>query len=108
MLARLGYDDRAWLATTMLAWVVLPASYPLSDPEQHINWAFGIGHPPRRRLPARVHLLVLTLGSAPRLRAHACRAADALQTRRTPGAAQAVAESGSCMQRCRTDQLEES
>ena len=34
----------------------------LSDRQQNINWASGIGHPPRRRLPARVHLLVMMLG----------------------------------------------
>jgi hypothetical protein len=62
MLARLGYDSRALLVQTGLAWVVLPITYAVTDPAKNINWVFGFGHPPRRRFSPRVHLLALMLG----------------------------------------------
>ncbi|MDQ3951160.1 MAG: membrane-associated protein [Gemmatimonadota bacterium] len=62
MLVRLGYDSRALLVQTALAWVVLPVTYAVTDPAKNINWVFGLGHPPRRRFSPRVHLLVLMLG----------------------------------------------
>jgi hypothetical protein len=61
MLARLGYDSRALLVQTVLAWVVLPLTYALTDPARNINWVFGLGHPPRRWFSPRVYLLVLML-----------------------------------------------
>jgi hypothetical protein len=62
MLARLGYDSRALVVQTALAWVVLPVTYAVTDPAKNINWVFGLGHPPRRRFSPRVHLLALMLG----------------------------------------------
>lgn len=40
---RLGYDLRALAATTAFCWIVLPATYWLTDPVSNINWAFGFG-----------------------------------------------------------------
>src|SRR5918992_2411056 len=62
MLARLGYDSRAFVVQTALAWVVLPVTYAVTDPGKNINWVFGFGHPPRRRFSPKVHLLMLMLG----------------------------------------------
>jgi hypothetical protein len=62
MLVRLGYDSRALLVQTALAWVALPVTYAVTDPAKNINWVFGLGHPPRRRFAPRLHLLVLMLG----------------------------------------------
>jgi hypothetical protein len=62
MLARLGYDSRALAAQTAVAWVVLPVTYAVTDRARNINWVFGFGHPPRTRLPPRLHLLALMLG----------------------------------------------
>ena len=52
---RYGYDDRALLAQTMLAWLVLPATLWLAPPEKNINWVRGLGHPPRLRVPLALH-----------------------------------------------------
>src|SRR5438445_7643322 len=38
---RLGYDPRAWLMQTLLAWVVLPVCYLLTRPADNVNWVFG-------------------------------------------------------------------
>jgi hypothetical protein len=62
LLASFGYDTRAWLVMTLVAWLVLPATYLLTRPEHNINWVFGFGSPPRRPLPAKVWLLALMLG----------------------------------------------
>jgi hypothetical protein len=62
LLASLGYDTRALLVMTVVAWVVLPATYLLTRPEHNINWVFGFGAPPRRPLPPKPWVLTLMLG----------------------------------------------
>lgn len=44
---RLGYDPRALAGQTLLAWLILPATWLLTDPGKNINWVFGPG--PRGR-----------------------------------------------------------
>ena len=56
-----GYDTRALVAQTLLAWVVLPATLWLAPPEKNVNWVRGFGHPPRRRLPLPVHFGLVML-----------------------------------------------
>ena len=51
LLYRYGYDGRALIAQTLLAWLVLPATLWLAPPEKNVNWVRGLGHPPRRPLP---------------------------------------------------------
>ena len=57
-LSRLGYDRRAFAYQTALFWTVLPLSYALTKPEQNVNWVFGPGEKPQRRIPALLYLLV--------------------------------------------------
>jgi len=57
MALRLGCDSRAPIAQTVLAWIVLPLSYWLADPKvENINWVFGWGARPRKRIPPLAHL----------------------------------------------------
>ena len=45
---RLGYDPRGWKLQTLIAWVLLPASFLLTDPALNINWVwqpFGVALP---------------------------------------------------------------
>jgi len=58
----LGYDSRAWLVMTIIAWIVLPATYLLTRPEHNINWVFGFGNPPRRPLPPKLWVFALMMG----------------------------------------------
>src|SRR5438128_5006626 len=51
-LARLGYDRRAWLCQTLVALVVLPMSFWLSNPGENVNWVYGFGEKPQTILPA--------------------------------------------------------
>jgi hypothetical protein len=56
-----GYDDRAFVAQTAFAWLVLPATLWLTPPEKNINWVRGLGHPPRLRIPLPLHFGLLML-----------------------------------------------
>lgn len=58
---RYGYDERALLAQTLLAWVVLPATLWLAPPEKNINWVRGFGHPPKGAMPLPVHFALVML-----------------------------------------------
>lgn len=40
---KLGYDPFALPAMTLLAWIVLPLSYALTNPEKNVNWIHGPG-----------------------------------------------------------------
>jgi hypothetical protein len=62
MIATLGYEPQAWLAQTVLAWVVLPLSYWLTDPKENVNWVFGLGGRPQTRMHPLVYLGLLMLG----------------------------------------------
>ena len=55
---RLGYDRRAWLGQSLLALVVLPVSYWLTDPAENVNWVHGLGAS-QRRLPPWLYLALL-------------------------------------------------
>jgi hypothetical protein len=61
MLARLGYDRRALGYQTILTWSVLPLSYALTKPEQNVNWVFGPGRQPQRKLPPLLYLCLKML-----------------------------------------------
>jgi len=57
---RLGYDTRALRLQTAITWVLIPATYYLTEPERHINWA----HPPFEQLqglPPSIYLVLLML-----------------------------------------------
>jgi hypothetical protein len=57
MAFRLGYDPRALLAQTVLAWVVLPLSYWLGDPKvENLNWVFGWTAEQQTRVPPLAYL----------------------------------------------------
>jgi len=62
LLARLGYDPRALTAQSLLAWTVLILSYRLTDPKENVNWVFGLGAKPQRRIPPLVYLGLLMVG----------------------------------------------
>jgi hypothetical protein len=56
MLLRQGYDPRALPAQTALAWLVLPASFLLTPPEDNINWVHGVGPDAQQILPPLPYL----------------------------------------------------
>ncbi|MFD1911036.1 hypothetical protein ACFSGJ_02265 [Halodurantibacterium flavum] len=56
MLIAQGYDRRALWAQTLLAWVVLLASWVLTSPDDNINWVHGLGPDAELFLPAGLYL----------------------------------------------------
>jgi hypothetical protein len=62
MIARLGYAPEAWIAQTVLAWVVLPLSFWLTNPEENVNWVYGFGARSQKRMPRLAYLLLLMIG----------------------------------------------
>jgi hypothetical protein len=61
MLSQLGYDGRALLWQTLVAVMVLPLSYFLSNPRENVNWVYGFGEKPQTRVPAPLFVLFLML-----------------------------------------------
>ena len=60
LVARLGYDRRAWACQSLLAAIVLPVTYWLTEPGENVNWVHGLGAP-QRRLHPWVYLALLTV-----------------------------------------------
>lgn len=58
---RLGYDRRALLWQTVLAAVVLPVSYAVSDPRENVNWVYGFGSKRQTRIPGPAFVVVQLL-----------------------------------------------
>ena len=59
LMVRLGYDERALVAQTVLAWVVLTLSYWLTDPKLNVNWVFGWGAKPQQLIPPPAYLALV-------------------------------------------------
>lgn len=60
MVARLGYDSNALIGQSLLAWVVLPLTYWLADPNMdNVNWVFGWTAKPQNRMPPLAYLGVM-------------------------------------------------
>lgn len=64
MLVRQGYDTRALPLQTLVAWVVLPASFLIGTPEENINWVYGPAGAPQW-LTSPVAYLVLYMAFLP-------------------------------------------
>ncbi len=62
LLYRLGYDRRALLWQTMVALVVMPISYLLTNPRENINWVYGLGEKPQHIMPEWLFVLSLMIG----------------------------------------------
>jgi hypothetical protein len=62
MISRLGYQRRALVAQTILAWVVLPLSYWLTKPEDNVNWVRGFNNGLQKRAHPIFYLGLLMIG----------------------------------------------
>jgi hypothetical protein len=58
-LHRLGYDQRAFVWQAIVALVVLPLSYLISNPQENVNWVYGFGQKPQTILPAPLFVVIL-------------------------------------------------
>ena len=57
---RLGYDRRALVAQTLLAWAIYLVTYVVG-PEKNINWTFGPGHTPQTWMHPLLYLSLLMI-----------------------------------------------
>jgi hypothetical protein len=64
IIATLGYDGRALLLQTVLAWIVFPLTYAVTEPRFNINRVFGPGPAPQRRLHP-IAYLALQMAAVP-------------------------------------------
>jgi hypothetical protein len=62
MIHVMGYAPAAWIAQTALTWVVLPLTYYFTNPEENVNWVFGPGTKPQKRIPPLIYLGLLLIG----------------------------------------------
>lgn len=58
---RLGYDRRGWWAQTLFAWTILMVCYFFTNPDDNINWTFGLGETPQETLPSWLYLLLIMI-----------------------------------------------
>lgn len=61
MLYRLGYDSRAFVIQTLLAWLLLPLSYFLTRRSENVNWVHGFGNKPHRWVAPTPHVVLLMI-----------------------------------------------
>jgi hypothetical protein len=61
LLVNLGYNEEAIYWQTGLAWLVLPVIYFYTDPEENINWVFGPGEKPQKKISPPLYLLAVML-----------------------------------------------
>jgi len=59
LLLKWGYDTRALYLQTALAWVILTATYLLTDPKENINWVFGPGDHPQQKLQRWLYFILV-------------------------------------------------
>lgn len=58
LLVRLGYDKRALWLQTIIALIVLPVTYQVTQPEDNINWVYGPAEP-QDVLPDLLYLILV-------------------------------------------------
>ena len=61
VISRTGYDRRAFAIQCGLTAIVLPVSYAITEPKDNVNWVFGPGSQPQRRLPPLLYLGLVIL-----------------------------------------------
>ncbi len=59
MVYKLGYDGHALGGQTLLAWIVLPMSYWLTEPSENVNWVYGFRNKRQSFMPAPVYVGLL-------------------------------------------------
>lgn len=61
LLHRNGYEPRAWIAQTAVAWVILPLAFWLGPEGSNINWTRDTGTNLQRWLPPGGHLALVMI-----------------------------------------------
>lgn len=56
---RLGYERHALVYQTLLALLVLPITYMVTEPSANINWVYGFGREPQTWMAGPLYLVLL-------------------------------------------------
>jgi hypothetical protein len=62
MLWRFGYDPAAFPVQVVLTIAVLFFCYAFTDPEKNINWVYGPGEKPQKKMQPRRYFAILVVG----------------------------------------------
>ena len=62
LLHKFGYERRALIYQTVLAWLVLLITYIVTEPSANINWIYGFGAEPQTWMPERIYVGALMIG----------------------------------------------
>jgi hypothetical protein len=62
MVHRLGYDPRALLFQTVVALIVLPVTYWVTEPADNVNWVYGPGSKPQTWMRPSTYLALAMIG----------------------------------------------
>jgi hypothetical protein len=61
LLLEWGYDTSAIYWQTIVAWLVLPLCYFITNPKENINWVFGFGNAPQKKIPSQLYFMLSLL-----------------------------------------------
>lgn len=61
LLIKWGYDTKAVYWQWALAWIVLPITFLVSDPQENINWVYGLGDEPQDTLPQGLYFSLVMI-----------------------------------------------
>lgn len=61
LICRIGYDNRAWWCQTLLAWGILLLCFVVTEPDDNINWTFGLGDSPQQVIAPWLYLALLMM-----------------------------------------------
>lgn len=61
MLFCLGYKEYALILQTVFSWLVLLFTYAFTNPNDNINWVFGLGNKPQKKVSPSVYFIFIVL-----------------------------------------------
>lgn len=61
MLVNYGFQEKAIYYQTVLAWIIFLLSYFLTKPEKNVNWVFGLGDKPQKKIQPWLYLLIVMI-----------------------------------------------
>jgi hypothetical protein len=56
-----GYNEKALYYQTALAFIVLPLSRWFGKPEENINWVYGLGANPQKKINSRLYFILIVI-----------------------------------------------
>jgi hypothetical protein len=61
LLYNLKYDEYALLLQIPFSWLIFLITYFFTDPKANINWVFGLGDKPQKKIPKHIYLVLIII-----------------------------------------------